>query len=212
MMKKTLLIFMVIVMIMSLTTTVFASTVTNVTYGEIIKTIPDVTETHWAATSIARMKMQKLMVGYADGSFRPTQAITGAEFIVVMTRLAGISGSTQALPTGAAIPGWASANVSGALLAGIVDANSNAVKQGDKPITRIEAAVILAKTLNLTPETGTLPFADANLIPDSAKGYLLALYKKGIFVGYPDKTFRPETAIDRAQIAVILDRTLSKIK
>lgn len=54
--------------------------------GEDIHSFHDVSETHWAYDEIHAMRENHLLGGYRDGSFRPGNPITRAEFSVVMAR------------------------------------------------------------------------------------------------------------------------------
>ena len=74
------------------------------------------------------------------------------------------------------------------------------------PITRGEFAYSLAKSLNLTPSI-TTDLIDITNHP--AEGYISALVKEGIITGYPDKTFRPQKKVTRAEIITMLARSLN---
>ncbi len=75
----------------------------------------------------------------------------------------------------------------------------------DTPLTRAEAAAVLARTLNW-PDAGTwtIPFTDAGDIPASFRSAVAGAYARNIFKGYPDGRFLPSVAISRAEAAVLL--------
>ncbi|MEW6242825.1 MAG: S-layer homology domain-containing protein [Bacillota bacterium] len=49
-------------------------------------------------------------------------------------------------------------------------------------------------------------------IPDHARFYLVALYKQGVFKGYPDGTFGPVDVLNRAQAATLIIRLMELFK
>jgi hypothetical protein len=80
----------------------------------------------------------------------------------------------------------------------------------DSNITRAEFAVLLAKAQGWQAKSNSLGFADADTIPDWAKGFIATAIEKGVIGGYEDKTFRAEQQISRVEIAVMLVRTMGK--
>jgi hypothetical protein len=69
-------------------------------------------------------------------------------------------------------------------------------------------AVFLINALGLDPLTpgGSSPFSDIS--GHWAEGYILQLEAQGITGGYPDGTFRPESLVTRAEMAVFLINAL----
>ncbi len=82
--------------------------------------------------------------------------------------------------------------------------NGGQFKPG-QAITRGEFAVALAKQLNLVPDNNNR-FKDINGYP----GYNMinSLVNKDIINGYPDKTFKPNNPITRAEMVAIMIRSL----
>ncbi|MCK4259859.1 MAG: S-layer homology domain-containing protein [Halanaerobiales bacterium] len=99
---------------------------------------------HWAEDYITSLLNQNLINSYEDGTFRPNQAITRADF-----------------------------------------------------------AETLAKSMYLEKMEIT-ELTDIENHP--AKGYISALVNEGIVTGFPDKTFRPEDKLTRAQVVTMLTR------
>jgi len=58
------------------------------------KSYPDVEAQRWSAAKIRWAKDNKIVSGYADGSFRPTQTVTRAELMAVLRRTAEFFKST----------------------------------------------------------------------------------------------------------------------
>lgn len=80
------------------------------------------------------------------------------------------------------------------------------------PITRGAAAVALAGLLHWPETSGyKLPFVDVYEIPAAARPAAAEAQVRRIINGYPDGSFRPNSFLTRAQVAVILASTLRHI-
>ncbi|WP_394235038.1 S-layer homology domain-containing protein [Niallia oryzisoli] len=55
--------------------------------GSAAHSFTDVNTTHWASDYISILSDKKIINGYADGSFKPDQSITRAEFSVMLSRV-----------------------------------------------------------------------------------------------------------------------------
>ena len=75
----------------------------------------------------------------------------------------------------------------------------------NQAINRAEFAEALAKSLYLEPMY-TNELSDIESHP--AQGYIAALVNEGIVTGFPDKTFRPEEVLTRAQVVAMLSRSM----
>ncbi|MDH7577293.1 MAG: phosphodiester glycosidase family protein [Bacillota bacterium] len=77
----------------------------------------------------------------------------------------------------------------------------------DRAVTRAEFVTILARALGWSvSDKVNLPFRDE--IPGWALPGLKAAWGRGVIGGYPDGTFRPDRAISRAELAVLIARAL----
>lgn len=100
---------------------------------------------------------------------------------------------------------WAEDQITTLVNQNIMSTYSNGQFKPDEPITREEFAEALAKALYLEQMT-TTELTDIESTP--AKGYIAALVNDGIVTGFPDKTFRPEKTLTRAQVVTMLTRSL----
>ncbi|MGE5379947.1 MAG: S-layer homology domain-containing protein [Methylocystaceae bacterium] len=81
---------------------------------------------------------------------------------------------------------------------GIINGYPDGTYHPNSGLTRAEAAVIICKAANLTLDTAASSFKD---VSDKywAKAYISAAAKAGYLKGNPDKTFRPEQKLTRAE-------------
>ena len=59
---------------------------------------PDVSDSHWAASQIKILSEQGVIVGYPDGTFRPDENVTRAEFAAMAIRALGQQHTKVAQP------------------------------------------------------------------------------------------------------------------
>ncbi|MDE7243540.1 MAG: S-layer homology domain-containing protein, partial [Oscillospiraceae bacterium] len=175
----------------------------------------DVSATHWAAADIQTCVEKGMVKGYADGTFRPGNSITNAEFISMAAPIfvsqAYIDKAASELGSGAAwyLPVMHAADAMfGNSSIGWDPAGWPAV--ANKPITRTDAAII--GTYCFQSEGGPEHHGEAERMTDLQQldgdtrmliGDCLAL---GVMNGYPDNTFRPNGTLTRAEACAIVNR------
>ncbi len=181
-------------------------------------TAPDRDETafsdipeHWAEDSIKQAVLDGIIAGYPDGTFKPDEPVTRAEFTVMLAHALKLDGTGATLPftDRAEIGAWAEEAVARAVLAGIVNGYEDGRFQPNKPITRTEMAAMIAKALQLpTGAASQTGFSDDDRIPGWAKSAVEALGRLGIVSGRSDGKFVPNGTATRAETVVTLLRML----
>ena len=164
---------------------------------------------HWAQTILEKWVRDGLILGYPDGTMKPDEAVSRAEFVVFLNRASkAVNPNATSSFSDVQRGDWFYADVASAAAAGYVVGYEDGTFRPSAPITREESAVILGRALGLTAgDTSTLSsFKDSSAIASWAKGAVAALCAKGIMKGYEDGTFGPSRAISRAETVVILDR------
>ena len=162
---------------------------------------------HWAQAAIRELVAAGAIKGYPDGSFRPDQIITRAEFATVLVKALELpvnNSKAFADTTGH----WAGEAISTAYAAGIISGYNNQSFGPDDPITREQMAVMVVRALRLSNVRGSVSFADSGKISPWAKEAVAAAYESQLISGYPDKTFRPGNQASRAEAVAIITRAL----
>ena len=104
---------------------------------------------------------------------------------------------------------WAHDCIITLLRHGIIRGYPDGTIRPDQPITRAESAALIAKALRLQiPPALSTDYVDP--IPEWAKGYISAVSDRGIFVGYPMKTFKAEKNISRQEMVTVLIKGFTK--
>ncbi len=165
---------------------------------------PDVASEYWAAPAIQALACKGVVNGFPDGSFRPEDFVTRAQFVKMMDLVLGIAPSS-AVPVFSDVPegDWYAGYVSAAAQAGIVVGISSSQFGPDLPVSRQQMAVMIARALHLSP-TGSAAFTDSAAIAPWAQQAVQADVDAGYLHGFPDGSFQPLAATTRAQAAQVL--------
>lgn len=159
----------------------------------------------------------KFLEGYGDKTVRPNQNVTRAEFVSMVVRaLGGFDANKNYGRSFADVPGnqWYSNTIAYAKQIKIVNGYPDGSFRPNRPITRAEAAKILAEATHLRA-TKWDTFRDVKSGTWYA-GYVEALAEAGVVNGYPDGTFRPGRNISRAEaiklIVMITKNALNELE
>jgi uncharacterized protein YjdB len=167
---------------------------------------------HWAQKQVEEWADKGLVRGYQDGTFRPNNAVTRAEFVALVNRAMEVEGSGAEVSFKDVKSGdWFFNDVAAAVSAGYVGGYEDGTFRPNQPITRQEAASIIGRLLNLGSGDASVlaKFKDAGQIGSWARGSVAAVVAEGLMGGYADGTFGPARSITRAETVVVLDRAVS---
>ena len=171
------------------------------------------TRDYWAAAYVDFLYQSGITTGYADGTFRPNDNITRAQFSVMLYRYLGLEESKYAdvtLPFAdlKSIPDYALPAIRALYTEGVI--NGSTGKDGrlyfnpGASLTRAQAATMIGRTQEKGYAAAALTFSDSAKIPAYAAYYIQTMAAQGIIGGYADGTFRPGNNITRGQMAKIL--------
>ena len=171
------------------------------------------TRDYWAAAYVDFLYQSGITTGYADGTFRPNDNITRAQFSVMLYRYLGLEESKYAdvtLPFADLknIPDYALPAIRALYTEGVI--NGSTGKDGrlyfnpGASLTRAQAATMIGRTQEKGYAAAALTFSDSAKIPAYAAYYIQTMAAQGIIGGYADGTFRPGNNITRGQMAKIL--------
>lgn len=160
-------------------------------------------DSHWGKDVILELTGRDVINGYPDGSFRPDDTITRAEFSKILFESLGKEEKTGS-PFEDTSDHWAENKINTLVEDGVIDAGEygdSFVPDGN--ITRIEMAKMVDRALLLDEDaksfSGATPFNDDEDIVGNDKGYVHLAVEKKIINGYPDNTFRPDGEATRAE-------------
>ena len=170
----------------------------------------DVPENHWCAEPIREMETRGFLAGYADGTFRPANPVTAAQFVTILSRC------TKLEPASGEKNHWAADAMRAALRAGWYDWDElpPSGERFDLPIPRFLAVKILMKAL--LPDmrgdylTESQKIKDFQLLDGRYYESVLAAYSGGVLLGDSSGCFRPNDGLSRAAACAIVYRALQK--
>jgi hypothetical protein len=163
---------------------------------------------HWAEAAISQLLISGAINGYPDGSFKPENLISRAEFVTVLVKafkLEGQSGAVFADTSGH----WAKDYVAAAAGYGIVKGYTESSFGPDDCITREQMAVMICRAARISGGADEpLTFTDQAGISQWARDAVKATVEHKIVNGYPDNTFRPQENAKRAEAAAMIVKAL----
>jgi hypothetical protein len=114
----------------------------------------DVPRERWSSGYIDFVRVERIMRGYPDGTFRPANSMSRNEFAVLLVNLSGRDLITER-PEGFMLTdvedNWAAPYIFTAFSAGYIQGFPDGTFRGNQPVTRAEAARMLNGAMGRTP-------------------------------------------------------------
>lgn len=181
---------------------------------ESTKTFTDITN-HWGKLYIESMAAKNVVGGYSDGSFRPNNNVTRAEFSKMIlegleVELVEYKGEFKDVKAN----DWHAGYLATMKKLGLAEGYGDGTYRPDQYITRAEIAVILSNVIDVEvaeDEIDTLldQFTDKANIPAWAKEAIAKVVKAKVMVGSNNK-FSPSNNTTRAESATTIYRIYNR--
>ncbi|AIQ46279.1 hypothetical protein R70723_10605 [Paenibacillus sp. FSL R7-0273] len=163
-------------------------------------------EGHWAQKQIESWLQNGWLKGFEDGSVKPDQGISRAEFVTLVNRMWDISEGKSAAFSDLSKSSWAYTEFSKAVSAGYIQGYEGKVHP-NALITRQEAAIIISRLMKF--EDGSADalaaFTDAGRIAAWSQPKVAAVVNAGAMKGYPDGSFKPDRPMTRAESVALME-------
>jgi hypothetical protein len=163
----------------------------------------DVKATSWYYSYVAKLADLKITGGYTDGTYKPNNSVTRAEFVTFLCNVKGYK-QMQGNPFIDSQKSWASGYITAALANGIIDLPSDQKFNPNFAITRQEVAEMMCRALNVAPdEKIKTPYSDVT----TDSGYSTAAFSNYLMRGSTENNkllFKPKDKLTRAEAATIL--------
>ncbi len=173
----------------------------------------DVPANQWYAPAVSYVTQRGLFSGVSETQFAPSQSMTRGMLVSVLYRFNGTSHTGSSPFADVSSDAWYGNAVSLAYTNNLVSGVSDTSFAPNTPITREQAAVMLARYLKFSGvalENGTPDFQDTASISRYAKESVGAMQKAGLLSGDNEGNFRPDAQITCAEIASIFMRLCQK--
>lgn len=183
------------------------------------KTLNDLELCKWAQNDINTMYKKGYISGYGDGSFKPNNNISRAEFVHILVTAMNFNAKDNTSINFSDVndTDWCSDSIKIAYGNGIVNGREDGTFGADMPITREELSAIVYRASLIKPEYNVrakdinIAFADGDQISDYAYDGVYTLAKAGILNGTGNEIFDAKSNSTRAEAAVIIYRYLLHI-
>lgn len=161
----------------------------------------------WAKSEIQDFAAKGYINGYGNGLFRPENTITRAEFVTIFNKYFSLTNS-KGVAFNDTKGHWAEKAIDIAVTNGVCQGISSTIFSPDTPITREEAAKMVANYLKIadTNIDKLQKFTDNAKVSSWARAEMEGTIEAGYFNGYPDNTLRPQGNITRAETVVVMGR------
>lgn len=170
------------------------------------------TEGHWASDVIDELSNKKIINGYSDGTFKPDNSVTRAEFIAIVNRMLGLTTESSKYIPDISRHDWFYSDIRKAVEAGILKGNEEGYVRPNDTITREEAVVILARAFKVTQAPGTgIKFEDRSEVSNWARESVYTFVKYGYINGYYGNLIKPKENVKRAEVLTIIKRIIPNI-
>jgi hypothetical protein len=166
----------------------------------------------WAKDQIETWVDKGLISGYSDGSFKPNNSVSRAEFVTLVTKVFNFTEESDESFVDVPDGSWYESAVLKAYKAGIIQGYEGNMFKPNGYITREEAAAMVVRAYELTGESDKeLDFSDSDMISDWAAEYVSILKENGYVSGTGDNKFEPKSKITRAQTVVMLNNVMGML-
>lgn len=180
--------------------------------------LSDVSSDYWARPFIQALADNNVIAGFPDGTFRPNQPVTRAEFAALIQKAFSNQNRVRQLSSGgfSDVPAnyWAASAIQNAYETGFLAGYPGNVFRPTQEIPRVQGIVSLSNGLALSGgDANTLSsyYNDASAIPNYAVNSVAAATLGNLVVNYPDvKQLNPQQSLTRAEAAALLYQALVK--
>jgi hypothetical protein len=180
------------------------------------RTFPDI-QGNWARSFIEALAERGVIKGFPDGTFRPDDPVTRAQFAAMIRQAFPQTPKRQGISF-VDVPAnyWGAEAIQVAYRTGFLEGYPNNVFNPEQNIPRVQVLVSLVTGLELSPpaQVATIlntNFQDATQIPEFARNQVAAATLNQLVVNYPNVALlNPNQVATRADVAAFIYQALVK--
>ncbi len=174
----------------------------------------DVPSNYWAQTFIQELATRNIIKGFPDGTFRPNDPVTRAQFAAMLNQAINktpIRSNVNFVDVAATY--WAAPAIQKSYTIGFMSGYPGNVFKPSENIQRVQILVSLANGLGFAPtkptSTTLQTYSDAATIPSYALNSVSAATENRMVVNYPNlKLLNPNQPATRAEVAAFIYQAL----
>jgi hypothetical protein len=169
---------------------------------------------NWAKQAIEQLNQKNIIGGYPDGSFKPNDSITRAEFSAVLVKSLGLNTMPVTQSAFSDVPSnyWAAPAIQAVKSAGVINGYPDGSFGPMRPITRAEAIAVVVNAARVPMPTEAeadrilAAYGDTAVVPAWAKRSMAAAVQSGLYANDPMSVYRltPLNPATRADVSAML--------
>ena len=175
-------------------------------------TFKDVPGGYWAKAYIESLASRKIIAGFPEGTFRPNEPVTRAQFAAIIAKAFTPAPKREAIQfTDVSRNFWGFEAIQTASRGGFIAGYPDRTFQPEQQIPRVQVLVALANGLGLTADQPNVlsAYADAAQIPNYATNSIAAATVRQLVINYPNvKQLNPNRQANRAEVAAFVYQAL----
>ena len=172
-------------------------------------TFHDVPASSWAYPDVVLLSSAGAMHGEQDGLFLPAGSVSREQAAATLARALDLpAAALGSFRDASLVSPSLLQDVARAVHAGILQGTPQGYLNPLAPLTRAQAAALIARAFGISAVSSPAPFSDASQIPSFAAGDVAALAKLGVVEGNAQGAFQPNLPVTRAEWAALLVRAL----
>lgn len=176
--------------------------------------LPSDVSSHWAKEYINTLVSKKIINGFEDGTFRPDENISRAQFIKMLCLALGITANSHSQSfNDVTYDMWCYPYVAAAFDKKIAQGDNLGNFNPNSNITREDMAVLVCralKSVGISTENADTAYTDNADISQYAVQSVASASSLGIINGMGDGSFKPKSNATRAESAAIISRIIDK--
>ncbi|KAB8319473.1 DUF1565 domain-containing protein [Tolypothrix campylonemoides VB511288] len=172
----------------------------------------DLPANYWAKSYIEALASKNIIAGFPDGTFKPNEPVTRAQFAAIVTKAFAPTGKREVINFGDVSRNfWAFQVIQSAYQGGFVSGYPDRTFKPQQQIPRVQVLVSLANGLGLSANTQNVlsVYSDASQIPNYATNSVAAATTRQLVVNYPAVgQLNPNRQATRAEVAAFVYQAL----
>ncbi len=172
----------------------------------------DVPVGYWAKSYIEALASRNIIAGFPDGSFRPNEPVTRAQFAAIISKAFSPAPKREAINfRDVSSQYWAYNAIQAASRGGFIAGYPDRTFKPEQQIPRVQVLVSLANGLGLSASDQNILslYADAAQIPQYAAASVAAATARQLVVNYPTvRQLNPNRQATRADVAAFVYQAL----
>lgn len=209
-MKTKKILSTIMAVLILLTQTAFAKD-----YSDYPQKFWDVSKDHWAYVYISELTDKNVISGYEDGSFKPEETVSRAEWSKMLVVASGKQPITLENNKSYAVDynsnDWYYGYINSVIsYMNFYNDDGNFYFKPNQSASREDVTVSLVKLKGYNVDNVDYSyiskFKDSNSVSNDLKKYIAVAIEKGLITGFEDNTFRGQDTLTRAEAATLLCR------